>query len=194
MYNTLSIETMKQFNWTKRVGFFTFRSLFSTTSPKLIPWGRRLEMSKFPGGKERKVSKWQRNYRIIIDTALDRSRYTQDAHFIEERVSQRAFPSLPPPGSTLSFQCTPLIYRRALELYAARTSFHRGPTPCRGLPPCVYSPPPPPPLHHSFCLHAARFRHRRAYAPRLSPRQRTRERGPPLTPCSGPRRRNAARL
>lgn len=38
----------------------------------------------------------------------------QDAHFIDERVSQRAFSSHL--SLSLSSQCTPLIYRRALEL------------------------------------------------------------------------------
>lgn len=109
-------------------------------------------------------------------------RYMQDAHFIDERVSQRAFSSL-----SLSL-VDPLVPMHATDLSTCpriirAASFHRATTP----------------LLRSFCLHGARFRHRGAYAPRLSPRQRTRGgEGSPFDPLLRAQtlrdQRNAPRL
>lgn len=173
----------------------TFKNLtksnLSFLFSKLIPSLEISEDRNFSTRKGKFESGWGRGRKeqlhgIIIASILS-TRHILSIHAgrpLHRRacVATRIFISLSPFSSPISFQCTPLIYRRALELY---------------VPPAFTVATTP--LLRSFCLHGARFRHRGAYAPRLSPRQRTRGgEGSPFDPLLRAQtlrdQRNAPRL
>lgn len=175
----------------------TFKNLtksnLSFLFSKLIPSLEISEDRNFSTRKGKFESGWGRGRKeqlhgIIIASILS-TRHILSIHAgrpLHRRacVATRIFISLSPFSSPISFQCTPLIYRRALELY---------------VPPAFTVARATTPLLRSFCLHGARFRHRGAYAPRLSPRQRTRGgEGSPFDPLLRAQtlrdQRNAPRL
>lgn len=163
----------------------TFKNLtksnLSFLFSKLIPSLKISEDRNFSTRKGKFESGWGRGRKeqlhgIIIASILS-TRHILSIHAgrpLHRRacVATRIFISLSPFSSPISFQCTPLIYRRALELY---------------VPPAFTEPPPP--SSAPFVSTAPDF-DTAGLTRRDCPRDNAREEGraPPLTPCSGPRR------